>query len=375
MTAPTPAPDILSRKARQGSAQREVTTLTPTRALRLALARTADEMWGLPLAAQGVRRDRLDQDAALAQVAEGELILVMAADDGAAGLIVLGRQVLSALIEVQTLGAVLSGQAEGRAYTQTDGAMAWLYLGAVLASFADLLGADPLARQLGGYRLAGQAEDRRKAALFLDAVPHELFSAEVEIGGGARSGAVRLILPERDFGAPPMARAAGPAAGAAALRLVPTSLQAVLCALSLPLSRACALRPGDLLELPDCLDAAMLVAEDGTTIARARLGQVNGFRALRLSGGSGGLAGPVAEGEAPVPEAPGDAPAAAQTWPAMSGLDQDAVAEPAPEADLSFAPMADLEDDGMAGEADFAAMAGFDDLAQLADLGDFEEES
>ena len=60
-------------------------------------------------------------------------------------------------------------------------------------------------------------------------------------------------------------------------------MNAVLCSVSLPLSEAQKLKPGDLIPLPpEALDAVEFIAGSGDAVAGGRLGQMNGMRAVRL---------------------------------------------------------------------------------------------
>jgi flagellar motor switch protein FliM len=87
-------------------------------------------------------------------------------------------------------------------------------------------------------------------------------------------------------------------------------LDAVIARLVLPIGRILALEPGEVLDLPQAaLDAITLEARDGRRIARSRLGQNRGMRALKISLAES--AGRVAPVPVPVPVPAEVAPVAA----------------------------------------------------------------
>lgn len=360
--------DVLHRKVHQGTRRRDANVVLPPRALRLALARVAEDLWGLAVTSQGISQEMLDQEGAVSRLGVDDLILVLTAPDGSHAIAAVDRAVLAALIEVQTLGCVSDQAFDDRPYTTTDAAMVWLYLDRVIAGFAATLQAHPMAPLAAGLRFEERAVDPRTAALFMDAAQYHAMTAAVEIDGGRRRGDVRLLLPLRHVKAPASAAEAR-GSHAATMRMLPAPVQAVLGRVTVPLSRACALRPGDLLSLPDgILDMAELVAVGGHVVAKGRLGQLNGFRAIRLSFPSGN---PARAEDAPAPEA--DAPA---PDPAATPLPEDGYADNVPATDLPLTttpalaplPAAEQEDDDFAG---FPAMTGVD---ALDDMPDWEEE-
>ena len=282
MTTET-AQNVLHRKVSQGNRLRDASAMTPARALRLSLGRVADEMWGLAVQTQGIRSAVLDQQSALAEVQPDDLILVAAGPGGRFGLIAVERGVLGALTEIQTMGTVFDRPVPERRYTATDGSIAWLYVTRVITAVAATLAEHPQAAQWQGYRFEERAEDIRTAGLYLNSPQYALSVATLSLAEGKRTGDLRLILPLHRQVPPPRARLTGDVAEGNGFALLPAPVTVQLCRFALPLTRACRLKPGDLLELPDhVLDMAIVRAAGGHQVARGRLGQMNGFRAVRL---------------------------------------------------------------------------------------------
>ncbi|MGR3585653.1 MAG: FliM/FliN family flagellar motor C-terminal domain-containing protein, partial [Pseudooceanicola nanhaiensis] len=175
---------------------------------------------------------------------------------------------------------------------------------------------------------------------------------------GARDGEVTLALPLREAAPQPSADEGAEGEAPASVPLSPVvmaaraRLDAELHRFSLPLAEVGRLKPGDLLEVPrSALSDTILEAGPRHRIAAARLGQLNGFRAVRLTPAEGAAAaGHVGTGpppaEPPAPEAEAAPPDAAEG----GGL---------PEPGTLPAPGAPME---------MGELPSFDDLPELGDL-------
>ncbi|MEN9060320.1 FliM/FliN family flagellar motor C-terminal domain-containing protein [Ponticoccus litoralis] len=293
--------DILGQKAQAAQRAFEARGMSLAKALRRALSRTADVLWDLALVTQSVAVEMLDQDGVVAALTPGDLLLLLDGPDGALGLVLVDRQVMTGLIEVQTIQQVTQMPLDTeRVLTPTDAAMMAPLLDGALDRLADSLAEHPLHGQLQGYRFGAMVEDARTASLLLDGAAYRVFTAEVDLALGRRRGVLKLILPERKprrgADAPPPEDLPGP--HEALLSRVPAKLDAVLTRVRLPLNRARALKPGDLLPLAsDALGRVEVMAGPGHLVARGRLGKINGLRAVRLTwpvaGGGRGMALPL----------------------------------------------------------------------------------
>ena len=62
-------------------------------------------------------------------------------------------------------------------------------------------------------------------------------------------------------------------------------MQAILTRIHIPLAKVQSLKPGDVLEISaNALTSASLVVDGGHVAARGKMGQMNGFRAVRIGG-------------------------------------------------------------------------------------------
>ncbi|MCA1288504.1 flagellar motor switch protein FliM [Salipiger bermudensis] len=292
--------------------------MSPSKALRRALSRTADVLWDLALVTHGVEQAHLDQDGVVAALGGDALLILLDGPDGVPGVARIERPVMTGLIEVQTILQVTQMPVEERPLTQTDAAMMAPLLDSALERFERYLEDHPLQPQIAGFRFGAMVEDSRTAGLLLDASGYRAFRVSLDLALGRRTGELALFLPDRAEAA--AADEAGDSGQEGPheqkMKLLPVHMDAVLHRLVLPLSAAEKLQPGDLIPLPpEALDGVELLAGDGSGVAGGRLGQINGMRAVRLAWPEGcGLQDP-AEGGSTAPPAAlseGAAPAAAE---------------------------------------------------------------
>ena len=287
MTAQDTA-SVIHRKARAARDGSDARAMSPAKALRLAVARAADTLLDLALTVATVEQRRVSLAQVAETVADEGLILLLDGAGGARGALALDAQMMAALIEVQTTGKVRSGAAPARRATRTDAAMVAPLVDAVL----DGVDSEMLAEVEGyvprGFRFGDRVEDRRALGLVLDAPDFDVFRVTADLGPGVRTGRLDLLVPARrplaaktgtrtDANAPARALMSDVALGA------PVVLDAVMARITLPLREACALSRGQVLALtPESLGAIQVTGAGAHLVAEARLGQLNGWRALRL---------------------------------------------------------------------------------------------
>ena len=273
---------VLQRKAQ---AQRKALgggAWSVSRALGRALSIAADALWGLGLVPRITCDDIMPVDLAMSRLGPDHLIVVLENDSGARGLATFDRDIVTGFIDVQTLGRVTRFPADARAYTPTDAAMTAPVIDAALPRFASMLSTQPEMAHLQDYRFGALVEDAQTAGLVLDADMYHVIEFDTALAQDTRSGGVVFMFPEpkkagETGGAP------GPGKHEAVLKLAPVRMQAVLTRIHLSLDKAQALRPGDRLSLAaGAMTSAALVLSGGHEVARGKLGQMNGFRAIRI---------------------------------------------------------------------------------------------
>ncbi|WP_371742133.1 FliM/FliN family flagellar motor switch protein [Citreicella sp. C3M06] len=278
---------MLGQKASAARRAHEARAMSPTKALRRALSRTADVLWDLALVTHGVSQDILDQDGVVDSLPANNLLLLLDGPDGAVGLAMVDRQVMTGLLEVQTILQVTQIPAEDRPLTQTDAAMMAPLLNGTLERLARYLDGHPDRPQFEGFAFGAMVEDARTAGLLLEAPSYRAFRVSIDLALGRRKGEILFVLPERPNAAHVECAKShddmpGPHEGK--MKMLPVLMDAVLCSVKLSIGAAQKLKAGDLIPLPlESVDGVELLAGAGTAVAGGRLGQMNGMRAVRLA--------------------------------------------------------------------------------------------
>ncbi|WP_158965855.1 FliM/FliN family flagellar motor C-terminal domain-containing protein [Chachezhania sediminis] len=275
----------LARKLSAAKAGASTTERTALRALRLAAARTADDLFDLPVAAIGATQDRCMIDDLRRHFSDNWLLVLLDGPDGRFGMASFDPSAVMVLIQQQTMGEVTGGTPSDRPFTDTDAALAEPLIEGILSRAADLAEVEHDRRCLTGYRFGARAADVQDLVLALEDDRYRVFDLTLDIAHGKVQSVVRFALPdltEEEQGE----EAAGPrgphldqAAG-----VIRAELTAVLGRIRMPLSRFARLAPGMLLELTDGdLARTELRTIAGGKVAVARLGQAGGMRALRMN--------------------------------------------------------------------------------------------
>jgi len=288
------AGEIIRKKVAAGRSNQPVGGPGADRAWRLALARAANDILALPLEVARLSVNRRSLAELLELAPERALIAVLEGPAEGLGILMLSPPVLSAMIEMQTIGRVSSSAPPVRKPTRTDASMVADMIDQALQELESGLESDPDLIWAGGFHYASFLDDPRPLGLLLEEEHYRVIQAELRLGNGAKSGAVMLALPAEGRGrAPKPAPTATPAPVAAALfskalsdqvMRTEADIAAVLHRFTVPLSFVMALKTGDLVPLSTAaLDRIVLQGLDGRPLASGRLGQNRGMRAVRLA--------------------------------------------------------------------------------------------
>ena len=277
---------VIHRKAQVARDEFDAREMSPAKALRLSLAKSADRLFDLALTVSTVEQIRLAQTGIEAEFGEPGLLVLLDGKEGARGALKLDLQFLTALIEVQLMGKVRPGEVARRPVTRTDAAIAAPLVDALLAGFDENQQEAMAGHVAGGFRFGDLIEDGRTLSLALNQPEYDLFRLTADLGPGAKTGTLSLVLPLQ-----PLPKQKNDAETTSGLKAkleqnamnAPVTLDAVMGRMSLPLNRICAWQPGTIVPLsPDALAETELLGAKGHVVARVRLGQLNGFRAVRL---------------------------------------------------------------------------------------------
>ncbi len=281
---------VMRRMARLGRQEYTARAMSPAKALRLSLARTGDKLFDLPLTVNAIEQGDIAHADLPGEVGRGGLLALLDGALGEGGAMRLDPGLLTALVEMQTTGHV-SGQSDAsRRVTRTDAAMAAPMIDGTLERIDACMAAETREDWTSGYRFGVMMEDVRTLALSLTASDYTVFRVMLEIGKDAIPGALTMILPRLAATDPPVTAAEPDAPGrepgttlACAVLEAPVTLQAMLGRITLPLDKLCTLKVGDRLPFArDRLLEARLEVAHKHLVAHARLGQMDGARAVRL---------------------------------------------------------------------------------------------
>lgn len=272
---------------------------TAGRAAATAIGRAADRLYSMP-----VKPVQLKPGATtLAEMGEllpdPALFFVVEGLGEAIGLVALSPAVVTSLIEVQTLGRVTSRPLDNRRPTRSDAMICADFINALLDELGTELSVIDGFEGFVGYRYASFLSDRRALMLMLEDTAYRSLGVSLHLGSDTgREGDIFIALPQ------PRAAAALPApqatdANAAdtqnakpglsqgdlgqIVQQAPIDVQGVLCRRKIRLGDLRRLSHGDMLPLPRVdLSEARLETRQGQLIATGKLGETEGYHAIRL---------------------------------------------------------------------------------------------
>jgi flagellar motor switch protein FliM len=268
------------------------------RGWRLALARAARDAMGLDLDFRKLSVTRASLAEVLDLAPDRALVALLNGPRGGLGVLMLSPAVTSAWIEMQTLGRLSAQAPPPRKPTRIDAAMVAGIMDRALASLDEALADEADLIWAGGFRYASYLDEVRPLGLLLEEQTYRVLAAEILLGQSGRSGDVVLVLPAAGRGHQPALSTTTPEDGApqftanlaAQVMQVDCRMEAVVGRITLPIRQLMGLQAGDVLPLPTAaLDAVTLETSDGAPVARARLGQNRGMRALKILAAEAGL--------------------------------------------------------------------------------------
>ncbi|UXX82995.1 FliM/FliN family flagellar motor switch protein [Roseovarius pelagicus] len=281
---------VMRRMARMGRQESTARAMSPAKALRLSLARTADRLFDLPLTVTAVEQDQISFADLAPELGQGGMLALLYGATGESGAMRLDPGLLAALVEVQTTGHVSGHSDANRRATRTDAAIAAPMIDGTLERIDACMASDAGEAWIGGYRYGAMFEDARTLILSLSASDYTIFRVMLEIGADAHPGALTMILPrvaDNDVAETTAVIETGTTkpdrALSRAVLEAPVTLRAVLGRITMPLDKLCALKATDKLPFGKYqLLEARLETGQKHLVAQARLGQMNGARAVRL---------------------------------------------------------------------------------------------
>lgn len=378
------AQTVLQRKAEAGRPRPDQFVMSAPKALRQALAKAAQDLMDMPLRVDELTETHMSLAELPEALEDRALLALLDGPKETLGLMVISPVLLAGLIEMQTLGRLGATEVASRRPTRTDAAMCADFIDTGLEEFEEFLTEMDDITWAGGYRYASCLEDPRPLPLILEETNYRVFRADIDLGtSGKRRGQLLFAVPAVGRGpgprkptpADPVSEdAEGPdQAGTSAydweerieqtVMTAPVQLSAVLHRISMPIADVMALEPGAVLPVPaEMLERLQLEGVDGRQLSSGRLGQTQGYRAVRLSVGMEG------EDDRPAQTAPALGEAALSGAPPFpEPEDQPEPMSDLPQMDMSIAADDDLPDLSL---PDTAEPLGMGDLPPLPEAKD-----
>ncbi|WP_106744702.1 FliM/FliN family flagellar motor switch protein [Yoonia maritima] len=278
---------ILRRMAGARDLVADDSPLTSSRAMRLALAKSASDAVGLILTVTTVTDDTLRLDEMLNMIDDTLMLVGLKRDDRLIGIVALDMQLRAAVLEMQMMGALIPRDAEQRVPTATDKTMCDPMLAILLSSLPDAMPGEEFSGWADGVQIDALIESRREVGLMLNDCAYRVLRMNVDLGTADRQASIMLALPciatkEEQETIPPEP-VDWPTAFQATIGDAPTNLDAQLHRFKMSLGHAQDLEVGQLIPLHGCtVGSVRLLALDGQVVANAKLGQMGGMRAIRI---------------------------------------------------------------------------------------------
>ena len=273
MTAAALENPALKRMLRPGKQAPTGSRVLEAKAWRQSLPRVSENTISLVAAMIGYDVTKVDFESVLANWDDYALSLLLRGPDELLGLVQLDDTLRTGLIEVQTIGRVLSTELEPRKGTPLDASlcdhvvMAWMK------------GAAEAGGTVNRWSTVRIVKNVRAAKVALEDGDYTATEVQISMGEGTRTGRLRILQPV----VLPGGASGGGSTGHPALLALEAEIQATLYQARVPYNWLESLKPGDMLEMPrTAIDHVRIETIDGQRLVRARLGCMGNKRAVRI---------------------------------------------------------------------------------------------
>jgi len=261
--------------------------MTASRAVRLAVAKVADDSVGLVLTVKDMNEDLHPLDDVVAALDDDLMLIELQRDGALAGIIALDMQLRAAVMEMQTVGSLIAMAAEPRPATGTDKTMCDPLLDQLLQALPPAMAGSELDGFVHGCTSGRRIASVRAAGLVLADCDYRILRIAIDLGVADRQGLLVIALPPIAQPDPIEPERIDDMDWGVQFRSVAANAQATLTAhlhkFSIPLARTQSLQVGQVLPLTGCdVHSVRLISLDGKKVAQAKLGQFGGMRAVRI---------------------------------------------------------------------------------------------
>ena len=283
---------ILERKAANGRESHLARAMTVQKALRLTIAKVAEDRHDLALATLAIAVDSVENETLGDVLQPDQLLILLERPGGQVGLAMLDGAFVGGLVQQQTMGQVHPQMEEERQPTQTDAALAEPLLNDLISRLENLVERASDRQTFAGFRFGAMSEDIRLALMALEAAEYRSFEVSLDIARGARQGKMTLLFPmpglaelphENESNEVDETQDDAPDVVKTVFQLE-AELNIVLCKLRLPLGMLENLQPDSLIDLPqNTFPDVQITTINGDVVSNGQLGQMDGQRAVQFA--------------------------------------------------------------------------------------------
>lgn len=281
---------VLQQKVHAGLERQKARAMTAARALRISVAKAAEEELELALGVIGLTDATAESRQFVEDIGETDLMVLVDTPGRGGAAAVLDSMLVAAIVQQQTMGRVGEAQADAkeRKGTRTDAALVASWLDRVFKKAEKMPDTDEDRQFLSGLRFGAHLAEKRLLSMALDAPEYRRFGLTLDIAAGIRQGRMELILPISDDQQTVQPSAEGnevvPATLEASVLPLPAQLQIALCRMRFTFAEIAAMKPGDELSLPEgVVSKSEILTQGGRLVGHGTLGQIGGMRAIKIA--------------------------------------------------------------------------------------------
>lgn len=290
-----PAATALHRKVSNGRSERQARAMSLARALRLSIAKVADDVFDMAIATLSLRIEDVAGPDMIDIFDDKALLMLLDGPQRRRAAVVMDPLLVGALIQQQTMGQVLPDAGDDtRPMTNTDAAICAAFLNGILEQAGGMPEDDAERHLIEGFRFGARAEDARLLHLAMQAPLYQVIRLSLDVERGSRQGELVLCMPvpepEQMEQAPDArhgqtdhyADAQKPSL-AQSIPSLPIELRLVLSRLRMPLHAITAFKVGTKLTLMGAqFEEVEIQSLQGHKVGKGMLGQLQGTRAVQL---------------------------------------------------------------------------------------------
>ena len=277
---------VLKKLIARKSAAAEDTPNSSARAFETAVAKTSQTLFGIAWDRGTFTETAAAFSAISKNVALEGGYCVLTRDANPVGFMFVDQQIVAAIIEMLANKSVSKANAPDRLVTSTDMMLVLPFLSELSRQLGLSLGGSPLAEWFDELKVASVSTNLKSLCLTLSQNQMTIVNFSAELDEGGRTGTIGVALPQIktvDVAATALSDDGWPDKLEKAVYAAPAKMDAVLHKFQLSIGKIESLQVGQVIPLHGCnVGDVRLLMSGKFEVAKARLGQSKGLRAVRI---------------------------------------------------------------------------------------------